>query len=188
MKKEKVVILNEETEGAVIGQSYKKVPIIPRIIIGAPLIYLPILTTVPFVLVGVFFVRCHLRILGARNMRSYWSFVPSWISHRYTHKTQPVASTSIFSLKHYKWFWIFNCKLYCPMSVALLRYAVYLVKIVENWWCPFAHERKEEYCDAPIDYSYWHTEKRLTDKLHPDDRNNPIWNKDARKGIEKDRN
>lgn len=181
MKGKGTEFLDEEKEGVIIGQSYPKMPIIPRVIIGMPLIYLPVLTTVPFVLVGVVMVRWHLRLLGAHNMKSYWDFVPDWVSHRYIHKTQPVAAKSIFNLQHYKWVWIFNCKVYCPMSIALLRYAVYLVKIVENWWCPFAHDRKAEYCDAAIDYSYWHTEKGLIDKLHPDDRNNPIWNKDARK-------
>ena len=181
MQNAQTQFLNEELEGVIIGQSYKKVPRLPRILIGAPLIYLPLLTTIPFVALGVFLVRWHLHLLGARNMRGYWSFVPEWITHRYTHKTQPIASKSIFSLKHYKWFWIFNCKLYCPLSVALFRYSVYLVKIVENWWCPFTHGRKEEYCDASIDYSFWHTNTELATKLHPDDRDNPIWNKDVRK-------
>ncbi|HUQ84867.1 MAG TPA: hypothetical protein VM077_00945 [Candidatus Limnocylindrales bacterium] len=187
MKNKKIGFLNEEYEGVIIGKSFKKVPRLPRVLIGAPLIYLPILTTVPFVIIGVSLVRWHLQLLGARNLKSYWSFVPHWVTHRYTHKTQPVASDSIFSLQHYKWVWIFNCKLYCPLSVALLRYAVYLVKIVENWWCPFAHERKEEYCDAPIDYSYWHTDEKLKSKLHPADRDNPIWNKDAKKNDNKNK-
>jgi hypothetical protein len=65
------------------------------------------------------------------------------------------------------------------MSVALLRYNVYLVKIVENWWCPFTHERKQEYVDASIDYSYWHVEDKRRSLLHSEDRNNAIWNKDA---------
>lgn len=173
--------LDEEKEGVTIGQSYPKQSVLLRVLIGTPLIYLPILTTIPFVLIGVILVRWHLRILGAKNMKSYWrDFVPAWITHRYTYKTQPVATDSIFSIQHYKWAWIFNCKMYCPLSVALLRYAVYLVKIVENWWCPFTHSRKEEYCDAAIDYSYWHIDKKRAAKLHPDDRNNPIWNKDAR--------
>ncbi|HSW47563.1 MAG TPA: hypothetical protein VLG67_00635 [Candidatus Saccharimonadales bacterium] len=179
MKNPKNEFLNEETEGVLIGKTYQKIPIFPRIIIGVPLIYIPILTTIPFVLIGVTLVRWHLWLLGARNMRSYWSFVPAWITHRYVYKTQ-ITEGSIFDPGHYKWFWIFNCKLYCPLSVALLRYAVYLVKIVENWWCPFTHERKEEYCDAPIDYSFWHTDKKLIKKLHPDDRDNPIWNRDVR--------
>ena len=173
-------ILEEEKEGVIIGQSFPKKPISLRVLIGVPLIYIPILTTVPFVLVGVFLVQLHLRMLGARNIKSYWEFVPRWVTHRYIYKTQPVASSSIFNIAHYKWFWIFNCKLYCPLSVALLRYAVYLVKIVENWWCPFTHERKEEYCDAAIDYSFWHTSKELAEKLDPKDRDNPIWNKDMR--------
>jgi hypothetical protein len=62
------------------------------------------------------------------------------------------------------------------MSVALFRYAVYLVMIVENWWCPFAHERKQEYAGAAIDESFWHIDPQELKKLHPDDKSNPIWN------------
>lgn len=67
------------------------------------------------------------------------------------------------------------------MSVALLRYAAYLVKIVENWWCPFDHEYKHEYADGAIDKSFWHIYSHEIELLHPDDRDNPIWNEDAEK-------
>ena len=143
-------ILDEVSEGVQLGKNFEKRPVFLRVIIGIPLIYLPLLTTTPFVLVGVTIVRWHLWCLGAKNMKGYWD-------------------------------WIFNCKVYCPLSVALLRYAVYLVKIVENWWCPFTHERKEEYADGAIDYSYWHIYPETKALLHPDDRDNPIWNRDARK-------
>ena len=172
--------LDEVFEGVELGKNFPKRPVFLRVIIGVPLIYIPILTTTPFVLIGVTLVRWHLWCLGAKNMKGYWDFVPAWVSHRYNYKTQPVVTPSIFSIPHYKWFWIFNCKVYCPMSIALLRYAVYLVKIVENWWCPFTHERKQEYADAAIDYSFWHVDEATKKLLHPDDRNNPIWNKDAR--------
>lgn len=66
------------------------------------------------------------------------------------------------------------------MSIALLRYNVYLVKIVENWWCPFTHERKEEYSDASIDYSFWHMDPVREKALDPKDKDNPIWNERAR--------
>ncbi len=60
----------------------------------------------------------------------------------------------------------------------MLEWAAYLVKLVENWWCPFAHGTKHAYADAAIDYSYWHIAETAGD-LHPDDRNNPVWNQDA---------
>jgi len=78
-----------------------------------------------------------------------------------------------------RFFWVFNCKMYCPMSVALLDYAAYLVKVVENWWCPFAHDRKPSYADGAIDGSFWHTNSSESAKLHPDDRDNPIWSEQA---------
>ncbi len=34
------------------------------------------------------------------------------------------------------------------------------------------------YADAPIDYSYWIVVETVKD-LHPDDRNNPIWNQNG---------
>jgi hypothetical protein len=52
----------------------------------------------------------------------------------------------------------------------------YLVMIVENWWCPFKHDRKEEYLEGAIDQSFWHVDPEDCEKLHPDDRHNPIWN------------
>ena len=174
-------ILDEVSEGVQLGKNFEKRPVFLRVIIGIPLIYLPLLTTTPFVLVGVTIVRWHLWCLGAKNMKGNWDFVPAWVTPRYIYKTQPVGTGNVLALPHYKWYWIFNCKVYCPLSVALLRYAVYLVKIVENWWCPFTHERKEEYADGAIDYSYWHIYPETKALLHPDDRDNPIWNRDARK-------
>jgi hypothetical protein len=173
-------VLDEVHEGVIIGQTYVKRPLFLRVVVGIPLIYIPILVSAPFILLSVVLVRWHLRCLGASNMKSYWDFVPSWISHRYSYTTQPVSSKNLLAFGHYKPFWLFNCKVYCPMSIALLRYNVYLVKIVENWWCPFAHDRKREYADARIDYSYWHVDDKRKAKLHPDDLNNQIWNKDAR--------
>jgi len=58
----------------------------------------------------------------------------------------------------------------------------YLVKIVENWWCPFDHDKKEEYSEGAIDESYWHLHTVECEKLHPDDMNNPIWNEKAHQG------
>ena len=64
-------------------------------------------------------------------------------------------------------------------QLAFAEWLTYLVKLVENWWCPFAHENKDNYDDARIDYSYWHDTPNI-DQLHPRDRENPIWNQDAR--------
>jgi hypothetical protein len=60
--------------------------------------------------------------------------------------------------------------------VALFRYATYLVKIVENWWCPFNHGQKPEYAESAIDNSFWHVYPEELAKLHPEDRENPLWN------------
>lgn len=179
--KAKYKVLNEVSEGVQMGKSYVKRPRWFRVLVGVPLIYIPILVSFPFVALGIFFVRLHLRALGAHNMKSYWDFVPAWESHRYTHATQPAYNANRFAIVHYKWFWIFNCKLYCPMSVAMLRYYTYLVKIVENWWCPFEHSRKHEYSDASMDTSFWHIKESTRALMHPDDRDNPIWNETERK-------
>lgn len=174
-------VLDEAEEGVLIGRSYLKRPRWFRVLVGVPLIYIPIIVTMPFVVLGVFTVRLHLRALGARNMKGYWYFVPSWASHRYSLATQPRYNNNIFAIVHYKTYWLFNCRLYCPLSVGMLRYFVYLVKIVENWWCPFEHSRKQDYADAAIDMSFWHIRDKPRATLHPDDRDNPIWNEQARK-------
>jgi hypothetical protein len=147
-----------------------------KMILGVPLIYLPLLTTVPFAIVGVTLVKIHLKYVGSMNIKSYGDFVPDWASHRYANKDQPTINISRFSLAHYRFFWVFNCKLYCPLTVALFSYLLYLVKIVENWWCPFAHGKKQHYAEAAIDKSFWHVDPAETAKLVPDDRENPIWN------------
>ena len=165
-----------------IGKNYSSQPGW-KVFIGVPLIYIPLLTTVPFILIGVFLVRTHLAYVGGMNIKSYQDFVPEWISHRYHHADQITYSTGArwFNLRAYKWYWIFNCKLYCPLSVALFRYMAYLVMIVENWWCPFEHSKKCDYIDGAIDKSYWHLNNIDREKLHPDDLNNTIWNEEAKK-------
>lgn len=157
-----------------------------RFLAGVPLIYIPILVgSVPLVLCALL-VRTHLWMVGARSLQSYWKdFVPSWVSHRYTRKNQIVSDRfaarygSLAKITRSKLFWIFNCKLYCPLSIALVAYLFYLVKVVEQWWCPFGHDKKHIYADAPIDKSFWHANGDIG-SLHPDDRENPSWNKDAR--------
>ena len=158
-----------------IGCNYVKQPFW-KIVLGVPLIYLPILTTVPFVVIGIVLVKTHLKYVGAMEIKSYWDFVPDWVSHRYKNHEQPTIVIPWYHFAHYRIFWVLNCKLYCPLSVALFRYAAYLVEIVENWWCPFAHGRKQEYTGGAIDTSFWHVDPVDLVKLHPDDKKNPIWN------------
>ena len=163
-----------------IGSNYMSQPTW-KIFFGVPLIYIPLITTVPFVLIGVILVRTHLKWVGGMNIRSYWDFVPEWASHRYRYDNQIVYTTGarFYNLRERKFYWIFNCKLYCPLSVALFRYMAYLVRIVENWWCPFDHDKKAEYCESAIDKSYWHLHEQERERLHPDDLNNPTWNEDS---------
>ena len=156
-----------------------------KVFIGVPLIYVPIIFSVPFIMVSVLLAKAHLRLMGAENIRSYRDFVPQWVSHRYRYRNQITYSAGAkwYNLRAYRWYWIFNCKLYCPLSVALFRYAAYLVKIVENWWCPFEHDQKGEYSEGAIDKSYWHLNQQEMESLHPDDRANPIWNEDEETDI-----
>jgi hypothetical protein len=164
-------------ERAIIGSNFANQPTWKKFI-GVPLIYLPIITTIPFVLIGVILVRTHIKYVGGMNIRPYRDFVPAWISHRYHWDNQIIYSTGAtwHNLRDYRFYWIFNCKLYCPLSVGLFKYASYLVMIVENWWCPFGHDKKETYREAAIDKSYWHLHFQERQRLHPEDRDNPIWN------------
>lgn len=165
-----------------IGKNHPNQPLWKRYL-GVPLIYFPLFVTIPFVIIGVFFVKTHLKYVGAHDIRSYWDFVPDWLSHRYRNDNQIVYSTDTYwyHLRAWRFFWIFNCKLYCPLAVALFRYMAYLVMIVENWWCPFTHDKKEEYKAGSIDKSYWHLNKKERQMLHPDDLNNSQWNEDTEK-------
>ena len=173
-------------ERVTIGLNFASQPTWKKFV-GVPLIYLPIITTIPFVLIGVFLVRTHLVYVGGMNIRPYRDFVPSWISHRYQWGNQITYSTGVtwYNLRGYRFYWIFNCKLYCPLSVALFRYAGYLVKIVENWWCPFDHDLKDTYSEGAIDRSYWHLNVKDKQILHPEDRDNPIWNDEIGEEIQK---
>lgn len=152
-----------------------------KLVFGVPLIYLPMVTTIPFVVIGALLVKTHLKFIGGTNIKPYWDFVPSWISHRYRHESQITftSKSSRINPARYKYYWIFNCKLYCPMSVALFRYTAYLVKIVENWWCPFDHDCKHEYAESAVDRSFWHVYSHELESLHPEDRENPVWNEDT---------
>jgi hypothetical protein len=152
-----------------------------KVFLGVPLIYIPLITSIPFVMLAAFLVRTHLTLVGGQNIRTYWDFVPDWISHRYRYDDQVTYSSGAawYNLRAYRWYWIFNCKLYCPLSVALFRYVAYLVMIVENWWCPFGHDKKADYAGSAIDKSYWHLHDSERESLDQEDRENPIWNEDA---------
>jgi hypothetical protein len=63
--------------------------------------------------------------------------------------------------------------------VALFEWHAYLVKLVENWWCPFGHEKKETYNNAKIDQSFWHIYPEELANLDKEDKDNPIWNEAA---------
>lgn len=162
-----------------IGNPFFEMPAAYRLL-AIPFIYLPIITSIPFLVIGAVLVRIHLKITGAKNLKKYSDFLPDWASHRYTYKTQVTGKTFFLSKIFWKSFWIFNCKMYCPMSVALLRYGLYLVQIVEIWWCPFNHDKKHLYKDSAIDKSSWHIYPHFVKLLHEDDRKNPIWNEDAK--------
>lgn len=155
-----------------------------KILVGVPLIYLPLVTTLPFAVVTLLLVRTHLAFMGAEGLKGYWDFVPKWITHRYCNSEQLSYETGAmwYNLRGRRLYWVFNCKLYCPLSVAVFRYLSYLVMVVENWWCPFNHEKKPEYAEGAIDGSYWHLHNAESQRLHPQDRDNPIWNERGEMG------
>jgi len=168
--------LIDDSDRVQIGCNYVKRPM-GMVALAMPLIYLPLLTLVPFAAISSLFVYWHLRLLGGTNIKTYWDFVPKWITHRYDQSNQiTMKSTRGAFWVGMRVFWIFNCKLYCPLSVALFSWLSYLVKLVENWWCPFGHERKAAYADASIDQSFWHLDAPDRALLHPEDRENKIWN------------
>lgn len=175
MNHEKKACEQCRSDRVAIGEGFKQTPIWKRFI-GVVCIYIPIFVTIPFVIVGALLSYYHLKFLGAQNLKKYSDFVPGWDSHRY--KTLQDQATmepiSYAPWLGWKWFWIFNCKMYCPLSVALFEWTAYLVKMVENWWCPFFHETKASYSNASIDKSYWHVEGEAH-KLHPDDQTCSIW-------------
>jgi len=158
-----------------IGKNHNLMPAWQRAI-GMILVYLP-LFTLPFVILSAYLTYYHLVFVGAKNLKKWQDFIPERSTHRYTYKNQ-ITMTPTFkgALSKYRWFWIANCTWYCPYSVALFEWHTYLVKVVENWWCPFGHERKENYSDASIDKSFWHIYPVDTVKMTPEDRENPIWN------------
>jgi len=158
-----------------IGKNHEQRPAWQRAV-GMVLVYLPLLT-LPFVYISAYLTYYHLRFVGAENLKTYQDFLPDRASYRYTYATQ-ITMTPTFrgALSKYRWFWLANCTWYCPYSVALFEWHAYMVKVVENWWCPFAHDKKETYRNAPIDKSFWHIYPVDKAKLTEEDLNNPIWN------------
>lgn len=160
---------------AEIGKNHTKVPVLQRTI-GLLFVYLPILT-LPFVFLSAYLTYYHLKLIGGENIKTLSDFLPARSSHRYNLKNQITMDGSFkLSLAQSKLYWILNCTWYCPVSVALFEWHAYLVKLVENWWCPFTHEKKESYNNAKIDKSFWHIYPEDAIKLEPDDRDNEIWN------------
>jgi len=160
----------------VIGDDYKKRSFFNQFF-GVLLIYVPILT-LPFVFFSAWITYVHLRMVGAKHVRPLSSFFPDRSTHRYTYKTQITMKPGyFFSPTQSKLYWILNCTWYCPVSVGLFEWHAYLVKLVENWWCPFHHNRKDtNYQEGAIDKSFWHIFPEDISKLDPADRDNPIWN------------
>ena len=165
----------QRCDRVIIGREHVMVSPI-RVFLGLPFVYGPAVF-LPVILLPAFLVYIHLRMMGAQNLRTLGSFLPDKKSHRYEYKSQIVrmASPRIAFWTRTRVFWVLNCTWYCPFSVATLEWFTYLVKIVETWWCPFAHDRKAHYAVAAIDSSYWHDPANI-EQLHPEDRDNPIWN------------
>jgi hypothetical protein len=164
---------------AEIGKNHKNVPVWRRAI-GMVFVYLPI-ATLPFVFLSGYLTYWHLILIGGKNIKKFSDFLPEKSSFRYTMANQITMTPSFgTSLSQSKLFWILNCTWYCPVSVAVMEWHAYLVKIVENWWCPFTHSTKENYKNAPIDKSFWHIYPEDAAKLTQEDRDNPIWNEDIK--------
>jgi hypothetical protein len=161
-----------------IGKNHNNMSVARRLI-GLFFVYLPIVT-LPFVFASAYMTYFHLWLVGAKNVKKFSDYLPAKESHRYTMKNQITMKPSFgLSLSQYKLYWILNCTWYCPVSVAVFEWHTYLVKLVENWWCPFAHDKKENYSNAKIDKSFWHIYPHDIVKLAKEDRDNPIWNDEA---------
>lgn len=162
-----------------IGKNFMKISKL-RIVLGTPLIYLPIIIF-PFVILNGLVVYAHLRAVGAKNIRPLKEFIPDWSTHRYHIKNQITITSWANPLSKFKWYWLYNCSIYCPFTVGFLAWHTHLGRVVENFWCPFKHGKKDLYADTPIDKSFWHLTEVNRKKLHPEDRENPIWNDEAKR-------
>lgn len=167
-----------------IGKNHNSMSVLRRTI-GLFFVYAPIIT-LPFVFASAYMTYFHLWLVGAKNVKKFTDFLPDRDSHRYTMKNQiTMEPTFKLSASQFRLYWILNCTWYCPVSVALMEWHAYLVKLVENWWCPFTHSTKESYNNAKIDKSFWHIYPVDIVKLNPEDRDNPIWNEDTDNGDKK---
>jgi hypothetical protein len=161
-----------------IGCNHEKRSVLAKSL-GLVFIYLPILT-LPFVILSAYLTYYSLRLVGGSNVKTWSDFLPDKSTHRYNLKSQITMEPNFFlNMSQYKLFWILNCNWYCPYSVALFQWHTYLVKVVENWWCPFGHNRKSTYTDGAIDQSFWHIFPEEKVKLHEEDLNNPMYTLDA---------
>ena len=166
-----------------IGCHHQQMPVWSRAV-GLLFVYLPILT-LPFVITSAYLTYYSLKFVGAKNVKTWGDFLPARASHRYELKSQITMDGSFkLSMSQSKLFWILNCTWYCPYSVGLFAWHTYLVKVVENWWCPFTHDRKHGYTDGAIDQSFWHIYPEEKAKLHEEDKNNPIFTSDPNVGDE----
>ena len=153
-----------------------------RVFFGLFFVYAPVVLLPVFVLSGLL-VYAHLRLMGAQNLKTLRDFLPEWQSHRYSYKTQITVrdGPGLAFWSRLRAFWMFNCTFYCPVSVAVIEWNAYLVKAVENFWCPFQHSKKADYKGSSLDYSFWHLSKDVQ-QLNPSDRENPIWNSETKLG------
>ncbi len=157
-----------------IGENHNNMSVLSRTL-GLIFIYLPIFT-LPFIILSANLTYYSLILCGARNVKKYREYLPDKSTHRYSLKNQITMDGSFkLSLAQSKLYWIANCTVYCPYSVALFEWHSYLVKVVENWWCPFTHEKKEDYKNGSIDKSFWHIYPEDAVKLHEEDKSNPIF-------------
>ncbi len=158
-----------------IGRNHEALSVLRRGV-GLVLVYLPIIT-LPFVFMSAYLSYYHLIMVGAKDLKKLSDFLPKRETHRYEYKNQITMDGSfILSFAQSKLYWILNCTWYCPVSVGLFEWHAYLVKVIENWWCPFNHGRKQGYDNAKIDQSFWHIYPNELEKLEADDANDPIWN------------
>ncbi len=166
-----------------IGINHNKRSVLSRAV-GLVFIYLPILT-LPFVITSAYLTYYSLRMVGGDNVKKWSDFIPHRNSYRYHLENQIIMKPAFWwSLSQSKLFWVLNCSWYCPYSVALFEWHTYLVKVVENWWCPFGHDRKQHYTDGAIDQSFWHIFPAEREKLNPEDRNNPIFTQDPNENLD----
>jgi len=128
--------------------------------LGKILVFIMLTLCLPFVIFSALITVVHLKMAGATNVKAYRSFLPE-------NKTFSSAKTC----------WVANYSRLLVFSTTLFDWHAYLVKLVENWWCPFHHNRKEpHYRAGAINQSFWHLYPEDFKKLSPDDRDNPIWN------------